>query len=226
MTKSYHLDRNWLLRLSRMQLVFVLVFFAAIGGGAWGITRLSSASDFAYIGCLGILVVWALLLGGNFIGQVMRAAQLVITPEEIEFRFPGGSIRSQWAHCQSLRQVRFGFWPAEALAVCAPVVKANVLSRWLLRLFAPQNSIPVTPFVENWRRMELGQYVGRYLPGAVEIGGQGVFEESRQRAREKQEERVQKIYRVETRVRKVLWVVVGLAMLIACGYSFLTALMR
>ncbi len=74
--------------------------------------------------------------------------------------------------------------------------------------------------------MELGQYVSRYLPGAFELGIQGTVEESGQRAREKQEERTQKIYRVETRARKVMLVVLGLAMLIACGYSFLTALMR
>lgn len=220
--KIYHLDPHW---HTRLMMIGVLLSLTAIG-----MLALPVLLPYLWISYLSLLGCVPMLFFGVFIGAVnivvkfTNNARLVTTSEGIEYHSLGYSISSSWNNIERIEKARFGLWIVEHLILHQPKVQASKWSAWFVKLRGVKgNKIPVTPFMEQWKRSELGQHLKQHL---LLQGDEIQMDTNEQSAKEAREEKIAKIQETQGRIRKIMFIVVGIFLIVSCLWGFITSLLR
>ncbi len=152
-------------------------------------------------------------------------AQLEITPELTELRFPGFALRAHWDQVDCIRPARLVFWSAESIQFHRCEVRATRQARFAMKLLGITDAIPLVPFLPNWRQLQIGTYLKPCLPaGAYDhIEFDWAQERKRQIQERKAKTPAQELQSTARYILAGLAFVLALILLVSLGISLFAA---
>jgi hypothetical protein len=222
--KVYRLESSWRNRLMSLSLLMVLIAFGIL---YFSIRLLHLWIMRSSLGCVVMFCFFAFLFSAALEARFAVSARLFTSPKGIEYHVPGYSVRTTWDNIERIGKVRFGLWTVEGLILRQPAMRAGKWFVWYLRLRRADYVIPLIPFMEKWRSMELGQYLMRYATHAYEGAEPELHMDAEaQLARDEMEKRLHRFYETSDKVRKVLILAFILFLMVICIGSFIVDLFR
>lgn len=222
--KVYRLEPSWRNRLMNLSLLMSLIAFGIL---YFSIRLLHLWITRSSLGCVVMFCFFAFLFGAALEARFVTSARLFTSPKGIEYHVPGYSVRTTWDNIERIGKVRFGLWTVEGLILRQPAMRAGKWFAWYLRFRRADYVIPLIPFMEKWRSMELGQYLTRYASHAYEGAESELhMDTEEQRSREEIEKRLHKFYESSDKIRRVLVLVFILFLVVICIGSFILDLFQ